>query len=441
MELMDYTAQYKSKTPESAKLFARSAELHAGGISHNIRFFEPYPFVSRRACGKSLEDVDGNRYTDYWMGHWSLILGHAPASVSRALESQVRDGWMYGTVNEQTLKLSDTISGAVPAAEKIRYTASGTEATAYAVRLARAYTKRKVIAKIDGGWHGYGSDLLKAVNWPFDAAESGGLVGEDAVVSIPYNDLAGSLEILARHRDDLAGVIIEPLLGNRCTPADADYLRGIQEFAHSAGALFMLDEIVTGFRLRFGCLYETMGLDPDIITLGKIIGGGLAVGAFCGKDHIMRLAGMPEKGSQRAYVGGGTFSASPASMTAGYETLRDLRSGAAYSKMGSLGEMVRRGLHRAFDGRAAVTGAGSLFMVHFGRDGHRIAEAVDASKSDMALLRRYHFKMIAVDGIFLLPGKMGALSTAHTVTDADALVQASQKFAQEMPQHRTGNAF
>ena len=431
--MKDYAAEYVEKTPGSAALFARSAKLHVGGVSHNIRFFRPYPFVSRRSGRNVLEDVDGNRYTDYWMGHWSLILGHTPPGVTAALKNRVDNGWMHGTVNEQTVMLSENISRAVPVAEKIRYTASGTEAVGYAARLARAYTKRRVIAKIDGGWHGYGSDMLKAVNWPYDQAESAGLVGSDAVVSLPYNDLEGSLRALAPHKSDLAGVIIEPVLGNLGVPAEADYLKGMQEFVHSNGSLFMLDEIVTGFRLRFGCLYETMSLDPDIVTLGKIIGGGLAVGAFCGRDEIMSIAGTTGTKPHGAYVGGGTFSANPASMAAGHATLSRLESdGSAYQRLERLGDAARDGLRRAFGKKALVTGAGSLLMVHFVKGNvDRITGGADLAVCDADALKRYHFKMIARDGIFFLPGKMGAISLAHTESDIDSLIEASEEFAQE----------
>ena len=432
----DYAAEYRRITPKSADLFARSTGLHVNGVSHNIRFFKPYPFVVRRSAGSGLVDVDGNRYTDYWMGHWSLILGHGPVRVRRSLARQVREGWMYGTVNEQTLRLSGMIAGAVGAAEKIRYTASGTEATMYATRLARSYTGRKMIAKIDGGWHGYASSLLQTVNWPFEEVESGGLVGDDQVVSLPYNDLEGSLDILSRHRGDLAGVIAEPVLGGGGgIPADADYLRGLGEFARGNGSLFMLDEIVTGFRLRFGCIYDTMGLDPDIITLGKIVGGGLAIGAVCGKDEVMRLAGPSETKSGRAYIGGGTFSANPVSMTAGYSTLSELKAnGSIYSRIGNLGKRARDGISRALDGAVEVTGAGSLFMTHFVRDGvSGIASAADAARCDAGMLHRYHMKMIARDGIFFLPGKMGAVSAAHTASDIGSLVLASEGFAHELP--------
>ena len=425
---------YKKKTQNSASLFEKSKKYHVNGVSHNIRFFEPYPFFTKSAKGKFLEDVDSNKYVDYWMGHWSLILGHSPKSVRQAVKKQLGLGWMYGTVNKMTLELSEIIQKAVPVSEKIRYVTSGTEATMYAVRLARSVTRKKTIAKIDGGWHGYTSDLLKTVNWPFDVSESSGLVDEKHVVSLPLNDLEKSLEILKSVKDDLAGTIIEPVLGGGgCIPAEEDYLKGIQEFVQKNNSLFILDEIVTGFRFRFGCLYSTMKLDPDIVTLGKIVGGGFPVGVICGKNEIMEHANTTKQGkSERAYIGGGTFSANPATMVAGHATLSALekKGNPVYSKIDGLGKEARKQLEKVFDGKVIVTGKGSLFMTHFIKDEiSQIKNAADAAKCDNALLQRYHFEMIARDGIFFLPGKLGAISNAHSNSDIKNMINVSSRFS------------
>lgn len=430
--MKNYESEYKRKTKKSAKLFSESLKFHVNGVSHNIRFFRPYPFVVKSSSGRNLVDVDNNQYTDYWMGHWSLILGHGPKTVKISLKKQIEKSWMYGTVNEQTIKISELISKAVPVAEKIRYVTSGTEATMYAVRLARSFTGKKIIAKIDGGWHGYTSDLLKSVNWPFTESESTGIINDEKIISIPFNDLENSLRILKKHAKNLAGVIIEPVLGGGgCIPAVKEYLKGIQEFVHKNNSLFILDEIVTGFRFRYGCLYPTMSLDPDIVTLGKIVGGGMAIGVICGKKEIMNHADTTGKRkSERSYVGGGTFSANPVSMTTGYETLLYLKSNkAVYEKINSLGEFVRKEINNAFDGKVIVTGKGSLFMTHFIRKNiHEITNAQQASECDIDLLQKYHFKLIAHDGIFFLPGKLGAISEKHTRKDMKDMVLASEDF-------------
>jgi len=435
--LKDSIKQYKSKTRKSAKLFLLSKKYHINGVSHNIRFFEPYPFVTKAGHGKYLIDVDSNKYVDYWMGHWSLILGHSPDPVKKELQKQLGSSWMHGTVNENTILLSEALEKTIPVAEKIRYVVTGTEATMYATRIARSVTGKKVIAKIDGGWHGYTSELLKTVNWPFSKSESSGLVNEKHIVSLPYNDLEKSLAILKKVRKDLAGVIIEPLLGGGgCIPATKDYLKGIQEFVHKNNSLFLLDEIVTGFRFRFGCLYQTMKLDPDIVTLGKIVGGGMPIGIMAGKKEIMEIADIRKHGkTERSYIGGGTFSANPATMVSGFSTLSYLKKNqnSLYSKINKLGDMARKQLTKVFDGRVITTGMGSLFMTHFAKKGiSEISNSTQAAKCDSNLLKKYHFEMIANDGIFFLPGKLGAISAAHSDSDIKTMILASARFSEKI---------
>ncbi|MEK6962482.1 MAG: aminotransferase class III-fold pyridoxal phosphate-dependent enzyme [Thermoproteota archaeon] len=434
---MDSKIKYIKKTPESSKVFEKSKRLHVSGVSHNIRFFEPYPFVTKSAKGKFLVDVDSNKYVDYWMGHWSLILGHAPSQVKQRIQKQLNDGWMYGTVNKMTVELSEKIQGAVPVAEKIRYVTSGTEATMYAVRLARTVTGKNIIAKIDGGWHGYTSDLLKSVNWPFDTAEGSGLVTDKKIVSLPFNNLEKSLSTLDSVKSDLAGVIIEPVLGGGGSiPATKDYLRGIQQYVHKNNSLFILDEIVTGFRFRYGCLYQTMNLDPDIVSLGKIVGGGFPIGVICGKKEIMEYANTHTKTKEkRSYIGGGTFSANPVSMTAGSSTLDVLKKkkNSLYEKINGFGTRTRKEIDKVFAGKTITTGIGSLVLTHFVKNSiDKIQNATDAAMCDVDLLHRYHFDMIANDGIFFLPGKLGAFSDAHSQSDVKALVLASARFAESM---------
>ncbi|SMH71476.1 aspartate aminotransferase family protein [Candidatus Nitrosotalea okcheonensis] len=427
------TDAYKKHTKKSAKLFERSKKLHVGGVSHNIRFFEPYPFVTKSARGKYLIDVDDNKYTDYWMGHWSLILGHAAPKVAEKVKKQISSCWMHGTVNENTIEFSEVIQGSVPVAEKIRYVSTGTEATMYATRIARAKTGKKIIAKIDGGWHGYTTDLLKSVNYPFDQPESAGLTDESHIISIPYNNLEKSTSILESVKNDLAGVIIEPVLGGAgCIPATKEYLTGIQEFIHKNNALYILDEIVTGFRFRFGCLYNTMSLDPDIVTLGKIVGGGFPIGVICGKEEMMKIIDTKSNNRQdRSYIGGGTFSANPLTMTSGRAMLKFLKKNSipVYKKIGRLGENVRNGLSKIFQDKVTVTGMGSLFMPHFLANGiTQVTNAEEASRCNIEMLKKYHFELIAKNRIFFLPGKLGAISYVHSESDIKNLLEASKKF-------------
>ncbi len=424
---------YRKKTKKSSNLFKKSKKLHVNGVHHNIRFFEPYPFIVKASTGKFLVDVDSNKYVDYWMGHWSLILGHSPKDVKTNVRMQLENGWMHGTTSKNSIKLSEKISKAVPVAEKIRYASTGTEATMYAVRLARTATKRKCIAKVDGGWHGYTTDLLRTVNWPFDKSESSGLIDEKYVKSLPFNDLENSLKILKLIKNDLAAVIIEPVLGGGgCIPATKDYLLGIEEFCHKNNSLFILDEIVTGFRFRYGCMYETMKLDPDIVTLGKIVGGGFSIGVISGKNEFMNYANTSIfSKSSRAYIGGGTFSANPLSMIAGSSTLDAIKrkGNKLYQKLNGFGSETRKMLDKKFDGSVITTGIGSLFLTHFLNTRiHEISNATDAAKCNIKKLHDYHFHMIANDGIFFLPGKLGAYSEVHTKSDINAIAKSTDQF-------------
>ena len=424
---------YKIKTKKSAELFKKSKKLHVNGVHHNIRFFEPYPFITKSSSGKFLIDVDSNKYVDYWMGHWSLILGHSPKNVRTNVRMQLDNGWIHGTVSKNSIDLSEKISKAVPVAEKIRYASTGTEATMYAVRLARTITKRKTIAKIDGGWHGYTTDLLKTINWPFHKSESSGLTDEKHIISLPYNNLEKSVKILKTKKNDLASVIIEPILGGGgCIPATREYLLGIQEFCHKNNILFILDEIVTGFRFRFGCLYNTMKLDPDLVTLGKIVGGGFPIGVICGKNELMKYASTSIfSKTDRAYIGGGTFSANPLTMMAGSTMLTTIKNkgNLLYKKLNSFGIETRKMLDKKFGGSVITTGIGSLFLTHFLSDStYEINNATDAAKCNIKKLHDYHFHMIAKDGIFFLPGKLGAFSDVHTKSDIANLAKSTDEF-------------
>ncbi len=424
---------YKKNTIKSSRLFKKSKKFHVNGVHHNIRFFEPYPFVTKSSKGKFLVDVDSNKYVDYWMGHWSLILGHSPKNVLHDAKTQLDNGWMHGTLSNNTIKLSEKISKAVPVAEKIRYATTGTEATMYAVRLARTATRRKIIAKIDGGWHGYTTDLLKTVNWPFQKSESRGITDEKHIVSLPYNDLENSIRILKSISNDLAAVIIEPVLGGGgCIPATKEYLTGIEEFCHKNNSLFILDEIVTGFRFRYGCLYDTMKLDPDIVTLGKIVGGGFPIGVICGKDEFMNYANTSLFSKlNRAYIGGGTFSANPLSMIAGESTLRMIKNkgNALYERLNRFGSETRKTLDKKFAGDVITTGYGSLFLTHFLKGKiTEIKNSTDAAKCNTKKLHDYHFHMIVNDKIFFLPGKLGAFSDVHTKSDITAIMKSTDNF-------------
>jgi glutamate-1-semialdehyde 2,1-aminomutase len=433
--------KYLKKTPKSYQLYKKSLSYFPGGISHNIRYFDPYPFFTQSAKGKFLHDVDDNTYTDYWMGHWALLIGHSHPVVASAVRNQATQGTLFGTVNKLSVDLAYAIKAAMPRAEQIRYSSTGSEATMYAVRLARARTGRRVVAKIVGGWHGYNTNLLQSVNYPFELDEGSGLIQDEEqfVESIPFNDLERSLKILDTIRDDLACVIVEPVLGGAgCITPNRDYLRGLQEFVKTNDALFILDEIVTGFRLSFGGAAGEYKLDPDLFTLGKIVGGGLPIGVLCGDRDIMSLCDPVgrEKGEIACYIGGGTFAANPLTMTAGLATLKYIKKNKLniYPRINKIGDRIRKGLKKVFsEGQVDVdvTGVGSLFMTHFLNDNIRkISSALDVGLSDKVLLKKYHFALMAKHNIFFLPEKMGSISSLHTLNDADHLIEATEQIVQ-----------
>lgn len=314
----------------------------------------------------------------------------------------------------------------------------------YAVRLARAATRRRVIAKIIGGWHGFNTTLLQTVNYPFEFDESLGLVQEEEqfIESIPFNDLDRSLKILESRKDDLAGIIVEPILGaGGCIPATRDYLVGLQEFAKRNSSLFILDEIVTGFRISINGAMSIYRLEPDLFTLGKIVGGGMPVGLVCGSKEIMSLVDPVKRDEKykRCSIGGGTFSANPATMSAGLATLEYLRKNkqTLYARLNALGDQARKRLSRIFNDskiKVKVTGMGSLFMPHFlgtsNGNRNKVNDALDAATSNRKLLNVYHMSLLAHHNIFFLPGKMGCFSEAHSSKDLDRLISATESIAE-----------
>jgi glutamate-1-semialdehyde 2,1-aminomutase len=440
MKFKEYQVAYQRKTPLSKEIYARARHVFAGGINHNIRFFSPYPFFVQKALKNYLVDVDGNKYTDYWMGHWALILGHSHQAVSSVSSRQVKSGMLFGTANTLSVQLAETIQKLMPRAELMRFSSTGSEATMYSVRLARAATGKRVIAKAIGGWHGFNTTLLQTVNYPFEFDESLGLIPEEEqfVESIPFNDLDRSLKILETRKDDLAGIIIEPVLGaGGCIPATRDYLLGLQEFTKKNSSLFILDEIVTGFRVSIHGAMSVYKLEPDLFTLGKIIGGGMPVGLVCGKKEIMTLADpiLRDQKHKRCSIGGGTFSANPATMSAGLSTLNYLERNkhTLYTKLNSLGEQLRKRLSNLFNDskiNVKLTGMGSLFMPHFlgtrDTDSKKMDNAFDVATANQKLLHVYHISLMARHNIFFLPGKMGCLSDSHSINDLERLISATE---------------
>lgn len=422
---------YISKTPRSKQLYDSARSVLPGGVSYRIRFFDPYPFHAMKAKGSRLFDADGNEFVDYWCTHFALILGHTHSKVVRAIEQQLEKGYHFGVPYEQEIKLAELITKTVPSACMVSLTNSGTEANMYAVRLARTYTKREKIGKFEGCWHGGYDSLHVAVKQPLDKAQSGGLTSDYArhTVVLPYNDLEATRR---RIRDEkLACVLIEPMLGaGGMVPCERNFLEGLREVCDESGTLLVFDEVVTGFRLGLGGAQQYYGVLPDLTVLGKILGGGLPIGAIAGREDVMEhLDSKKYEGEELSYVGG-TGIGNTLSVTAGYATIEELKRTNPYSNLDRLGQRVREGLREAFERsgiNAQITGLGSTFGCHFTKG--PVRNIRDVERGDASLTQRFHGTLLQ-NGIFTLTPHLihGCISTAHNSQDIERLIAVAGKF-------------
>jgi glutamate-1-semialdehyde 2,1-aminomutase len=391
---------------------------------------EPYPFYTMEAKGSQLVDADGNKYVDFWMGHYALILGHSPPKIMKEVRRQIEKGTHYGTCHELEIALAEHVAKMVPSAEMVRFTNSGTEALMYTIRLARTYTKREKIAKFEGGWHGGYDALHVAVKPPLEVPESSGLTEgalKDTVV-LPFNDI-DKVEKRMR-KEKLAAVVVEPLLGaGGCIPAEREFLKALRELCSENGALLVFDEVITGFRLAPGGAQQFFNVLPDLTVLGKILGGGFPVGAIAGPREIMELMDSLLYERPRFSFHGGTFCANPVTMTAGLATLKTLEDGKIINGLNKRGDKLRRQLAEIFERKrlcVQVVGLSSLFHTHFTEEEIKDIHAVFGA--DREKLTQYHMHLTA-NGVFFLPTKMGALSTAHSETDIEKFLVETESFA------------
>ena len=434
---------YRARTPGSEKLFQRARKVMPGGIAHSIHYFPPYPVFVKGAKGPKFWDVDGNEYVDLWMGHYTHILGHHPNLIVDAIERQVKEGIHWGIVFEKQIEWAELVHELIPCAESVRFCCSGTESTMYAVRVARAYTRKNTILKIGGSWHGPNADLTLAIKWPFDQSESLGLLPELAnyTKAIPLNDLPGTLEIIHQNKGDLAGIIVETAVGEGgFVPPTGPYLKMLRSETERLGALLIFDEVITGCRLALGGAQQRFNMLPDLTTMGKIIGGGLPVGAVVGRREILELT-SPErtvKKSERILIGGGTFSAHPLTAAAGMATLGYLKDHAekVYPSLEAKGDKIRKGLAGAFKEEgvdAVVTGIGSLFQTHFPvKSGVTLDSPQAINQFSDVQKREIEFRIrMLTKGAHVMHGG-GALSITHTEEDIRKIIDAARMVAREM---------
>jgi len=420
------------KTDYSEKLFARANELFPGGVNSPVRAFRGVggtPRFISRGRGSRMWDVDGNQYVDY-VGSWGpLILGHCHSAVMQAVQDALREGASFGAPSPREIRLAELVRTRMPWIEKMRFVSSGTEATTAAIRVARGFTGRDDIVKFDGCYHGAGDALLVKAG---SGVETLGLPDSPGVpadlarhtLTLPWNDLAAVERLFTERGSTIAAVITEPVVGNMgvLVPRPG-YLEGLAHTCRRHGALFIVDEVMTGFRLAAGGACGLYGLRPDLVTFGKVIGGGLPVGAFGGRPDVMdRVA--PAGPIYQA----GTLSGNPMAMAAGTATLEQL-SAASYEKLEHLSARLAAGLAeaaRAAGAAAQVNRVGSMLTVFFSAG--PVFDAASARKSDTRGFGRFYHAMLE-RGVYLPPSQFEAafVSLAHSEEDVDLTIAASKE--------------
>ena len=423
------------KLDESRRLQQRAEALIPGGVNSPVRAFKAVecdaPFIVR-GQGARTWDVDGNEYLDY-VGSWGpLILGHADAGVLDAILGAAGNGTSFGASTPSEADLAELIVEAVPTVQKVRFVSSGTEATMSAIRLARAFTKRKYIVKFEGCYHGHADALLVKAG---SGVATLGIPGSAGVleevsqftIALPFNDTEVLEQAFSKYRHQIACVIVEPVVGNMgCVPANGGYLANLRTITQRENTVLIFDEVMTGFRVAYGGAQELYGIKPDLTTFGKIIGGGLPVGAYGGTDEIMNLV-APLGPMYQA----GTLSGNPLAMAAGIAQVKHLREkkNEIYPRLEALSAKLVEGVAAAAKA-AGVTlcfnRVGSMFTWFFTEG--PVTDWDSASKSDIAAFARFFRKMLDA-GIYLPPSQFEAafLSAAHSEEDVQRTIEAARQ--------------
>ena len=421
--------RYIANTGNSRGLQTRAAKYLPGGSTRDAQYFAPYPIFIDHGQGHYLHDVDGNKYLDFVINATSLILGHAHPDIVNRLKEQAGKGTAFSGPVEELIQLSEILCERIPSLDTVRFTNSGTEATLLAIRAARAFTNKHKIAKFEGGYHGTHETVAVSVTpsahdlgdanapVPGYAGQPKGIL--DDVVILPYNDLDTCEGLLRKHQDSLSCVIIEPVISSfGYTPLDVEFLSGIRRITEELNIVLVFDE-VQSLRLSPGGAQEYFDVIPDLTAMGKIIGGGLPVGAFGGREDIMSL--FDQSGGHVAIPHSGTFNGNPMTLVAGLETMKHLTPD-VYSTLNSSGDVLRQKLRSVFaeyEIPVIVSGIGSFFGVHF-RD-EPIKDYRSTLTSDKVLGRTLFLGLLN-EGILLQSQAAGSLNILTKESDIDHLV-------------------
>ncbi|MBD1867947.1 glutamate-1-semialdehyde 2,1-aminomutase [Oculatella sp. FACHB-28] len=420
------------KTTKSEEIFAAAQKLMPGGVNSPVRAFKSVggqPIVFDRVKGAYAWDVDGNQYIDY-IGTWGpAICGHAHPEVLQALHEVLEKGTSFGAPCYLENVLAEMVIDAVPSIEMVRFVNSGTEACMAVLRLMRAYTGRDKVIKFEGCYHGHADMfLVKAGSGvaTLGLPDSPGVPKSTTAntLTAPFNDLEAVKALFAENPGEISGVILEPVVGNAgFIPPDAGFLEGLRELTHENGALLVFDEVMTGFRIAYGGAQQRFGVTPDLTTLGKIIGGGLPVGAYGGKQEIMSMV-APAGPMYQA----GTLSGNPLAMTAGIKTLQLLQQPGNYERLDQITKRLTDGMLQVAQetGHVACGGQISGMFGFFFAEGP-VHNYEDAKKSDLNKFARFHRGMLE-HGVYLAPSQFeaGFMSLAHTEADIDRTLDAAR---------------
>jgi len=419
--------------PISQKLFEKAKTLIPGGVNSPVRAFRNVdgdPFFVRRGKGSRIEDVDGKTYLDY-IGSWGPnILGHAPNVITAAIHEAAKEGISYGIPNPHEVEMAKLITEWVPSVEKVRMVSSGTEATMSAIRLARGFTGRDKIVKFEGCYHGHSDSLLVAAGsgaLTFGEPDSAGVPRSFAAetITLPYNNLERLEEIFSQHGEHIAAIIVEsyPANAGLVFPREG-YLQAMRDLATKHGALIIFDEVMTGFRLAKGGVQELENFTPDLTAMGKVIGGGLPVGAFGGRADIMDML-APDGPVYQA----GTLSGNPLAMVAGLTQLNELSKHSAYDQLANLGDHFATGLRKIMSEKGIphrVNQVGSMFCLYFLDE--EIVNVDTVCKQDFSLFKKLFWDLLE-QGVYLAPSpyETGFISMAHTIGDLDDTLTCVEK--------------